>query len=323
MKRPNSSSVLSGCALVGLIFSACSVDSRGLTYEFHALETGGGRAFGGNAGAPASESAGDHNVGGEGGAPEYAGTGADSGASSPNSGSDNGGAAGEQSNGNAATGGTLSGAGAENGGTTAAGASPVDAGNSGGAASSVGGGAGSLSGGGCADLNQDQIDDCTQTLVQNSRFDSTASGWIAETFITATWSPMDGSGQPGSGSLLLSNAGPVAQSAGTFMGGADQCIPTELDASYDVAARVMVGPGQADAAGGIDVWMYDDDACKGNLVTAKTPLLGGVSGQWTILRGALSVPGGVHSLSIRLVVAKPFVETVQTVFVDDVLFAKL
>jgi hypothetical protein len=106
------------------------------------------------------------------------------------------------------------------------------------------------------------------------------------------------------------------------MGGADQCIPTQLDATYDVAARIMVGPGQADAAGGINVWMYDDDVCQGNLVTAATPILGGVVGQWVVLRGGMSVPSGVHSLSIRLVVAKPFVETQQTVFVDDVLFAK-
>jgi hypothetical protein len=322
MKRRNSRLALSGRLLIALVYSGCSVDSRGLTYEFHALETAGDSAVGGNVGSHASDTAGDDNAGaGEGGAPEHVGAGAASGASSPPSGSDSGGAAGDPSNGESATGGTLSSAGADGGGTAPAGAAPAGAGSAG-FASSAGGAAGSVSVVGCADLNQDEIDDCTQTLVNNSRFDSTASDWVAEPLITATWDPSNGSGQPGSGSLLLTNTAPVAQSPGSFMGGADQCIPTQLDASYDVAARIMVGPGQADAAGGINVWMYDGDACKGNLVTAATPILGGVVGQWTVLRGTMSVPGGVRSLSIRLVAVKPFVETEQKVFVDDVLFAK-
>ncbi len=208
-------------------------------------------------------------------------------------------------------------------GATAAGATAAGAAASGGDATT----AGASPGGGtfvgpCGDLNHDLIDDCSQTLVQNSRFDTTVTGWTAEPSLTAAWNASDASNKPSSGSILLDNTAAVAQALGSIMIGADQCLPTAPETEYDVAAHIMLAAGQSGGAGGIDVWMFDDGACQGNLVSAHTPIQGGVVGQWTALLGTLSVPPGVNSLSVRLVAIKPFTQAELKVSVDDVLVVK-
>jgi len=112
------------------------------------------------------------------------------------------------------------------------------------------------------------------------------------------------------------------QALGSIMIGAHQCIPTAPGTEYDIAAHIMLASGQAGGAGGIDVWMFDDGACQGNLVSAHTPIQGGIVGQWTALLGKLSVPSGVNSLSVRLVAIKPFIQAELKVSIDDVLVAK-
>jgi len=298
-----------GLLLVGLL-SACGVDSRALSYEFHALDGEGASAIGGSVstGSSSAEDPSGDSAAGEGGAPDQSGT------SSP-------------SKSGSATGGTSSSGGAtangSNGGATV-GETPGDAGATSGGAPVVetAGSGGSAAGGRCVDLNEDGVDDCSQTLVKNSRFDANSDGWTAETLLTATWDARDASGNAGSGSLLLSNTASVAQGPGSLMVGAHQCIPTAPGTTYDVAAQIMIAAGQADGAGGIDVTMYDDDACQANVVSAHTPFWGGSLGQWTTLKGSVWVPGGVHSLLVRLVAIKPFTETELKVLIDDVLFAK-
>jgi hypothetical protein len=174
----------------------------------------------------------------------------------------------------------------------------------------------------CGDLNQDAVDDCSQTLVQNSRFDSTVSGWESESPSTQAWSATNASSKAGSGSLMLSDETPVVQAVGAAALGSRQCIPATPDTNYDVAARVSLGAGQTGGQGGIVVWLFDDDACQGNVITGAQPIAGGEAGKWSALSGKLWVPGGVHSMYVRLVAIKPFVQAQLTVLIDDVLVAK-
>ena len=303
--RLSASRSASGGLLLLAAFSACSVDGRSLSYEYRALDAAGASTAGGDeaAGSKATENAGNDSAsaGGEGGAMDNTSGGQPAGAGSPS------GAAGSSS---------------DNGGTTMGG-STISAGATAGDATTAGASAGGATFvGPCGDLNSDLIDDCSQTLVQNSRFDTTATGWDAEPSLTVAWSASDASNKSSSGSLRLDNAADAVQALGSIMIGAHQCIPTAPGTEYDIAAHIMLASGQAGGAGGIDVWMFDDGACQGNLVSAHTPIQGGIVGQWTALLGKLSVPSGVNSLSVRLVAIKPFIQAELKVSIDDVLVAK-
>jgi len=300
---------LSSCAALGALGQAAGGTAGGVS-EVNA----------GNAGVPASGDAGSPSSGGGG---AVAPGGSEAGAAPELAGSANGGKASGigGSSANAGTAGNIAGS----GGTLGGGASGTPAGGTpaGGAGGPSGGTGGAAWAGPCGDLNHDLVDDCTQTLVQNSRFDTSVTGWVAEAALTEAWVNVNASGKPGSGSISLTQTGAPG------MDGARQCIPVTPFASYDIAARVQVGAGQTGTAG-INVYFYDDDACQGNFVppppnTSTTPIEGGVAGSWTELATGvpLWIPRGVGSMYVRLVANKPLFQTTPlTVLIDDVLVAK-
>ena len=319
---------ISHTALAGLLllagFSACGVDDRSLSYEYRALGPAGTSGAGGSGpaqGGDASASDAGASAAGEGGAGDSTSGGTQDGGGSP---ANAGGGAGTAGAGGTATGGTAMGGSSANGGGSANGGSSANGGTASGGSAGAGlaGSAGGTFEGPCGDLNHDAVDDCSQTLVQNSRFDSGASAWEAEPSLTQVWNATNASNKPGSGSLMLSNTAAVAQAIGSAALGSHQCIPATPDTNYDFAARVSLAAGQNGGTGGIVVWLFDDDACQGNIVTGAMPISGGVAGQWSALSGRLWVPGGVHSMSVRLVAVKPFVQPELTVLIDDVLVAK-
>ena len=291
--------------------AACSTDERSLSYEFRAVESAGAPASAGRANAGDTSTAGDS---GEPSAPQAGATSSAGGARGSNAGaaSSSAGAAGE------------AGASMEDAG--AAGAAGSESGGSGhggaGGSTATGGGHAGGSATACGDLNQDSIDDCQQSLVQNAQFDSAVTGWDSEPSTTAVWDPTDGAGKPGSGSIRVSNSSAMVQAPGVTVNGSRQCIPVTPTGTYYFAARVMLPAGQSDGQGAVNVWFYDDDQCRGNLVTGATPILGGKAGEWQTLRSNLWVPGGVHSMFVRLVAIKPFVTPSVSVLIDDVLIAK-
>ena len=297
--------------------TACGVDDRAITYQYRSL---------GNAGATASAGRGDAGD-------DTSGNGSDAGATDGGSAGRGGGSAGNASSaGDSGTAGQTEVAGSASGTAGSAGNGGAASGGSGGSASggTASGGtnqAGSLGQAGklefpCGDLNQDAVDDCSQTLVQNSRFDSAASGWDAEPSLTQQWDNSNATDKPGSGSLMLSNSAPVAQAIGSIVIGSRQCIPVTPTTNYDFAARVMLAAGETSGQAGVNVWLFDDDACQGNLVSGNTPISGGATGKWTVLSGKFWVPGNVHSMYVRLVAIKPFAQPSLKVLIDDVLVAK-
>ena len=310
MATANLRLVLGGLLVVSG-FSACGVDERALVYEYDALGSAGAGTSGrsGSAGSIANSSAGD--AGELGAGANSAGETSAAGAN-PSGGTQSDAGSGANPN---AGGAPTSGGSSGNGGTPTAGGGTSGVGSS--------GDAGSTFDGPCGDLNYDSIDDCSQTLVQNSRFDSAASGWDPEPTLTQTWDPTNASSKPGSGSLMLSNtAAVVPQTVGTATVGSHQCIPITPGATYDVAARIMLATGQSAGEGGVNVWLFDDAACQGNVVTGETPIHGGLVGKWIALRGTVWIPGSAHSMYVRLVAIKPFAQPSLNVLVDDVLVAK-
>jgi hypothetical protein len=297
-------------------FSACGVDDRGLSYEYRGLDAAGSLPSAGDAGAagdadaaPSPQGASGNSAGGDAGVP-----GAGNSASGRNHPEQAGAAASEQ-------GGTTTGDAAGNGGGAGNGGPTV---SNGGAAGSTTPGSAGHAGSElpCGDLNQDAVDDCSQTLVQNSRFDSAFNGWEAEPLLSQAWDSSNATDKPGSGSLLLTNTAATIQEVGSATIGSHQCVPAIPAATYDVAARVMLAAGEPAGEAGVNIWFFDDEQCQGNIVSGNTPISGGVAGKWTVLQGRLWIPGGVHSMYVRLVAIKPFVQPSLKVLVDDVLVAK-
>jgi hypothetical protein len=306
---------LGSCALIVLAAaSACGVDERPLTYEYHPLDVAGASGSAGRSNSSGSANGGDSGAADGGKAAESGGGGA-----CANCGGNSEGAPAE-AGGDAGSANPSGGAGAANAGSagTASGGSPV--------AGSANAGSAGLAGGPvtfpCGDLNQDLVDDCQQTLVLNSRFDSAVSDWDLEPSTTRVWDASNASGKAGSGSLQVSNVLPIEQAVGVVVAGSRQCVPVTPTTNYDFAANVTIAPGQAGGRAGLNVWLFDDAACAGNLVTGSMPLSGGEPGKWTALKGQLWIPGGVHSMYVRLVAIKPFTQASLSVFIDDVLVAK-
>jgi hypothetical protein len=306
------------CALVALAASsACGVDQRPLTYEYHPLDIAGASGSAGRSASSGDANGGDSGAadggksaeigeggactacGGNGNAGTPAALGGDAGSTNPSG----GGGAANAGNAGASLGGTGI------GGSLAAGAG--SAGQAGGALTFP-----------CGDLNQDLVDDCQQTLVLNSRFDAAVDDWDFEPSTSRVWDTSNASGKAGSGSLRVSNLLPAEQAVGFGAAGSRQCVTVTPMTNYDFAANVMITAGQAAGQAAVNVYLYDDEACAGNFVIGATPISGGEAGKWTALKSKFWVPGGVHSMYVRLVAIKPFTEASLSVLVDDVLVAK-
>lgn len=311
--------LLSGVAACVLGAGGCAVDTRPLTYEYHELAVGGFAGLGAAAGRTDAGNTGASDAGAS-GASDKAGS-----SSGGKDGSVNGVGGADGGSPTSETGGDSAGAGTSSGGESPGSGGVTSGGSNAGATGSAGstGTAGGPPDFPCGDLNLDAVDDCAQTLVQNSRFDSAATGWDAEDDMTQAWDTTNATAKAGSGSLRLNNTrAAVAQTTGSVMLGSHQCIPAVSFATYDVAARVMLAAGQTGGQAGVNIWLFDDGACQGNLVTGATPVAGGEVGKWQAVRGTIWVPGAAHSMYIRLVAIKPFTQSSLSVLVDDVLVAK-
>ena len=309
---------LGACGLLGLFaFSACGVDDRALVFEYSKLASGGSRAT-----PHDDEVAGDTGAAANGGDGSNGDAGSASGGGAPSNGGSSAaaGAAADPSGGTKSTGG--------GGSTNTGGVAGSAAGSNATGGSAAGGSVGHAGSGGaavsfpCGDLNQDSVDDCAQTLVQNSRFDSAVNGWEAEPSMSQAWDASNATGKPGSGSVKVSNTAERVSAPGTLAAGSHQCVSVTPTTNYDFAARVMLAEGETSGQAGVNAWLFDDDACQGNLVTGNMPIIGGVPGSWTVLTGRVWIPGGVHSMWVRLVAIKPFAQPSLSVLIDDVLVAK-
>ncbi len=298
------------CALAAA--SGCDYDERRLRVSQVAVdnEVAGFSGVGGmpdsDAGAPGKDA---QEAAGEAGQASFAGA-ADGG---------NSGRAG-----NAGMGGTTANSGGSHAGSGGAfaGASSATAGSGDGTAVSSGGTAGSHSApvtGPCGDIDGNQIDDCSETLLQNSRFDLNLEHWSAEAQVTTAWDAQNATASTASGCAKLTNTLPVASLMGWTMAGAEQCLQVQSGLEYQIATRVFIPAGQGQGQAGINLWVFGGDDCKSNFLVAVTPAITQTVGVWTTAQGAATLPAGAKSMIVRLVVSKPFVQADLQVSFDDVL----
>jgi len=305
-------SLLGPCWLTG-----CATDERSLSFEYGAIGSAPGNQpgpkdnnEGGNAngegGVSSGSQAGDATggpVGGSGGSSSVAGSGT--------TGGDGGSAivTGGSASGNAGSGVISGGTSAGIGGTTM-----------------VGGAAGSGGSGGepfispCGDLNQNRVDDCEETLVQNSRFDTASSSWSADANpkLLQAWDGVDARAQTGSGSLLVLNTNVVEGTGNTSLG-SGQCLVAWGNQTFEFGARALMKAGQGGGKAAINVLVFGQDACSGDVIQGITPSTVSVAGAWQVVSGAARMPPAARSMLVRLVASKPFAQSSLEVLFDDVL----
>ena len=209
-------------------------------------------------------------------------------------------------------------------GSGATGSSEGSAGTGvGGSLAGFAGGAGSSSLGPCGDIDQNGVDDCSETLVTNSRFQTDLGGWTAEVLDTLAWDTRNAEADSNSGALRVSNLAPVAGTPGAFMTGAHQCVAVSPGATYVGAVRALIPGGQNGGEAGINLQIFDADECGGTFLEAQTLGTTADVDAWRVVQGELRMPPAARSMWLRLVVSKPFaVQQLEALFDDVLLRAK-
>lgn len=175
----------------------------------------------------------------------------------------------------------------------------------------------------CGNLNRNAVDDCQETLAQNSRFDSGALEWSSESGLLQAWQAEDARGKVGSGSLLLSNTNVVAQGTGNTGIASFQCFSAWTGDELELGARVRIAPGQGTGEAGLNLLFFGADGCSGPLLGGQDVALTSETGKWVVVRSRTKIPAGTRSARVRLMVAKPFPQASLEAQFDDVLVVKL
>lgn len=311
----------------GLLLAAasCGVDDRSLSYQLSlgsaANEAGAAMAgeSAGKSGASGSTEGGrpaTSATGGAGGDPENAG-----GSSTPSSGGDSPVDGGAPSMAGTNQGGVGGGGDVTSGGSAPGGGSSGSAGTSG----SGGSGGSDIEPGNfpCGNLNRNAVDDCSETLVTNSRFDAAATGWQTEGALAETWNASNARGGSASGSLSLVNSNVVAGATGNTALSAHQCIVAWGNEQFELGARVRISASQGGGSAGLNLSFYANDGCDGTWLGGEDVALTSEAERWVVVRNKLTIPAGTRSARVRLMVAKPFEQLSLQAFFDDVLVVKL
>jgi len=174
----------------------------------------------------------------------------------------------------------------------------------------------------CPDLDQNGVMDCRESLLANPDFAVGATGWTAEFGVSQAAPGNAVTGTPASGAIAISNTN-QSNTAGSSMAGSAQCVPARPDVSYALFAEVLIPVDQNPmtlAGAGLQSFLSPD--CSGAPNSVVTPSLVAVTasaGNWQEVHAMLPTPAGTASISVRLVVVKPFVQDVTQALFDNVL----
>jgi hypothetical protein len=163
-------------------------------------------------------------------------------------------------------------------------------------------------------MDGNSVDDCSETLVQNSRFDSNVDHWLS-----GTWNSGNASPSSPSGSLLVLNDSPVQAANGYKLMAAEQCVQVTGDFEYQVAARVLIPSGQGGGFGGINLFIFANDGCTGTFVTGLSPASTQETNAWTVVSAKFKMPTAARSMAVRLAATRPFAQPKLQVLFDDIL----
>jgi hypothetical protein len=319
--------------IVAWLAGCSSMDDRALSTR--------GQAAKGGAGTHSNDpnAAGTSARGGGGGSQSqsqsHAGTAA-GGDDASEGGSDTGGTAGSAQTGGRETGGTQTGGtqtggtqsggtqsgGTQSGGTqsggTQSGGTQSGGNNNGGRGGEAGNAGNDNGAGGCGDLDGDTVQDCTQTLVENARFDTAVAPWRAESGTQQSWDAKNARPVPGSGALKVSNTS-VSQGEGQTLGGSGQCLPADPNKNYLLAARAFIPKGQGQGSAGLSMWFFGADDCADYLLPGAALELVSGTDEWQLVSKSSKAPPATRSIYVRLVTSKPFAQPSLEALFDDVL----
>ncbi len=162
------------------------------------------------------------------------------------------------------------------------------------------------------------MQDCEQTIAQNSRFMTDVAAWEPEPTQLQAWDERDAQDAKASGALRVRNTN-TASGVGTMLSGSRQCLPAVGQASYSVAVNTLIPSGQGEGSAGVAVWFFGSDECAANSIGNITLQLVSATEVWSVAHGKFQAPGGTRSMHVRLVTAKPFEQPSLEALFDDVL----
>jgi hypothetical protein len=158
-------------------------------------------------------------------------------------------------------------------------------------------------------------------LIVNGGFDGGSAGWnvLSESGrYTTQWRGEDATGAVGSGSLRISHHGDSL----TSYQGASQCVEVEEGASYPVAARFRIPPGQPGTffASVIVYWGASSD-CTG-FIHGATPVSHAVAGAWALKTGTVVAPAAARGALVALNVHNGSSGVTVMADFDDIVFGE-
>lgn len=171
----------------------------------------------------------------------------------------------------------------------------------------------------CADLDGNGVLDCKETVLANPDFPSDILGWTTELEVAQTFVRDDGDGNMRSGAIAVSN-GTTRDIAGATMAGSRQCVAAASGAAYRLIAQTRIpGPKVDGVSAGVYIQYYRSVGCAGDPAgTYAGPLVDAVDA-WRPVEGLATAPAGARSMSVRLVVVKPFRAAPARALFDNVL----
>lgn len=174
---------------------------------------------------------------------------------------------------------------------------------------------------GCVDLDEDHVGDCTQGLLQNPDFKTTAMSWTGDFGAKLAWSAENAFGDKPSGTASLTSVGSVDRE-GLFDAAASQCIAITPETKLDVWANAFIPGEQGDGLASVGIFFFDQANCMGSLVDS----LNASAAQrdtWLTLHDKRTVPATVASMRVRIIITRPYRSDSFKASFDNVLVRSL
>jgi hypothetical protein len=163
--------------------------------------------------------------------------------------------------------------------------------------------------GDCADLDEDGVADCQETLLVNPTFKGDVTHWNADAGASLTWDPRDALAAPGSGTALLTAASSAFDAGGSSLTTAGQCVRVTGGQVVVAYANAFVDDDQDEnGKAAVYVDFYDAADCTGKSISSfSTPQpLDASTGVWLTLKAALLATPATSSARVMLAIEKPF-----------------
>jgi hypothetical protein len=172
----------------------------------------------------------------------------------------------------------------------------------------------------CPDLDENGVEDCTETLVENADFSFGIALWKPEPDVIIRSSQEDGSENSPAGSLSVSSVRTFDSEALVEVG-ASQCIALPGEGEYAFFAQLFLAEEQESGSARLAALFFESEDCTGEASGSFDTDTVADSGEWIVTGGVAQAPELSASVSIRLMTVKPFQQETLEVLFDDVLLA--